>query len=206
MLTVEGLRALPEMDPDPERFKTRIRAILAGRDRHVEHDPGLICAAVLVPLLYKNGGWHVLVTQRTQDVEHHKGQISFPGGACDPGDEDLLATALRENWEEIGVPPEAVEVLGALDDFPTITSFVVTPFVGVIPHPFDYRLNRHEVEAVIEIPLSFLRDPSHLRVEQREVQGRIYDVHFWDYRLGGTTHTVWGATARMLKGLLDLLP
>ena len=90
---------------------------------------------------------------------HHKGQISFPGGACEPEDTGLLATALRETEEEIGVPLETVEVLGALDDFPTITSFVVTPFVGVIPYPFAYVLNEDEVDSVIEVPISFLLDP-----------------------------------------------
>ncbi len=194
------------MDLDPGTFEKRIRAILADRDRHRKDDPGLVCAAVLIPLLCKDGEWHVLLTQRTQSVEHHKGQISFPGGACDPEDENLRATALRETYEEIGVPPEAVAVLGALDDFPTVTGFVVTPYVGVIPHPFAYRLNTHEVEAVIEVPLSFLRDPAHLRMEQREHGGRIYDVHAWDYRLGPHTYTVWGATAHMLKNLIELMP
>ncbi|MGD8625868.1 MAG: CoA pyrophosphatase, partial [Anaerolineae bacterium] len=120
------------MNRNPEDFRSSIRNLLANRSRRVIRDPGLICAAVLIPLLYKEGEWHVAVTQRTHDVEHHKGQISFPGGACEPGDADLQATALRETWEEIGVPPETVEVLGTLDDFETISHFVVTPFVGVI--------------------------------------------------------------------------
>jgi 8-oxo-dGTP pyrophosphatase MutT (NUDIX family) len=167
----------------------------------VVEDPSLICAAVLIPLLSKGGEWHVLVTQRTQNVGHHKGQISFPGGACEPVDADLQATALRETFEEIGVPPEAVQILGALDDFVTITDFVVAPFVGVIPHPFAYRLNGCEVDAVIEVPLSFLQDRAHLRTEQREVRGRVYDVLFWNYG----PYTIWGATAQMLKSLLDLL-
>jgi 8-oxo-dGTP pyrophosphatase MutT (NUDIX family) len=133
-------------------------------------------------------------------VGHHKGQISFPGGACEPEDADLLATALRETEEEIGVPPESVEVLGFLDDFPTITSFVITPVVGVIPYPFSYVLNEDEVDSVIEVPVSFFLDPGSLRVEQREYQGSVFDVLFWDYG----PHTIWGATARILKGFLDL--
>ncbi|MFN2169789.1 MAG: NUDIX hydrolase, partial [Anaerolineae bacterium] len=125
----------------------------------------------------------------------------FPGGACEPIDEDLAATALRETDEEIGVPPHLVRVLGALDDFPTITHFVVTPFVGVVPHPLTYRLNRYEVESVVEVPLSFFTDPSGLRIEQREHEGQIFDVLFWDYG----PHTIWGATARILKGFLELI-
>ena len=185
----------------PESFKRHIQTALTVRQRRALENPALTCAAVLIPLLFKEDGWHVLVTQRTDTVEHHKGQISFPGGACDPDDADLLTTALREMFEEVGVPPDAVEVLGALDDFPTVTSFVVTPFVGVIPHPFPYRINHGEVAAVIEVPLSFLREEAHLRTEQREYEGRTHEVLFWDFG----PHTIWGATARMLKNLLDLI-
>jgi 8-oxo-dGTP pyrophosphatase MutT (NUDIX family) len=199
------------MNRNPEDFRSSVRNLLANRSRRVIRDPGLICAAVLIPLLYKEGEWHVAVTQRTHDVEHHKGQISFPGGACEPGDADLQATALRETWEEIGVPPETVEVLGTLDDFETISHFVVTPFVGVISEAasslvseaasFAYRLNPAEVDGVVEVPLSFLLDESNLRVEQREHDGQIFDVLFWDFG----PFTIWGATARMLKDLLDLV-
>jgi len=190
---------------DPTAFKSRIRTILASRNRLRIVDPTLRCAAVLLPLLWKNGEWHVAVTQRTDNVEHHRGQISFPGGACEAQDDDLLATALRETYEEIGVPPDAVEILGALDDFPTITHFVVTPFVGVIPHPFAYRISEVEVEAVVEVPLSFLLEPTHVRMEEREHEGQIYELLFWDYREGDRIYTIWGATARTLKGFLDLI-
>jgi 8-oxo-dGTP pyrophosphatase MutT (NUDIX family) len=189
------------MNRDPQRFAEQVRAILADRERVAIDDQALTCAAVLIPLLFKAGEWHVVVTQRTQTVEHHKGQISFPGGVCEPGDAGLLATALRETFEEIGVPPEVVEVLGALDDFRTITHFVVTPFVGVIPHPFHYRTNAQEVESVVEVPLALLLDPTRLRVEQLEYQGHSHDVLFWDYG----PYTIWGATARMLKGFLDVV-
>jgi 8-oxo-dGTP pyrophosphatase MutT (NUDIX family) len=191
----------PDTDQNVEEFKRWVQARLASRVRHTENDPNLICAAVLIPLLYRDGEWHVLVTQRTEQVEHHKGQISFPGGARDIEDAGLGATALRETFEEIGVPPERVEILGQLDDLPTISHFIVTPFVGVIPHPFAYRLNRSEVEAVVEVPLSFLRDATHLRVEQREHEGRLHEVLFWEYG----PYVIWGATARILKTLLDLI-
>jgi 8-oxo-dGTP pyrophosphatase MutT (NUDIX family) len=194
-----------DVELDVFAFTERIRSLLAARARVRVEDPGLICAAVLIPLLHKAGTWHVLVTQRTENVGHHKGQMSFPGGACEPGDVDLEATALRETYEEIGVPPGAVEVLGALDDFQTISSFVVTPFVGVIPYPFPYRLSDEEVGAVLEVPLSFLRDPSNLRVEPRNHDGQEFEVFFWDYRLDSRTYTIWGATAGILKHLLDLI-
>jgi len=187
---------------DSVGLKQQIKDLLAGRERQANDAPDLVCAAVLLPLLCKNGQWHVLVTRRTQDVEHHKGQISLPGGACEPQDETMMHTALRETYEEIGVPPESVQVLGALDDFPTITNFIVTPFVGVIPHPLSYRLNPKEVEAVVEVPLAFLCDPSRLRIEQREYEGQTFPVLFWDFG----PHTIWGATARILKDFLDLIP
>jgi 8-oxo-dGTP pyrophosphatase MutT (NUDIX family) len=189
------------MSSEPVQFKGRVQAILTERRRQVVEDEALICAAVLVPLLLKGDEWHVLVTQRSQTVGHHKGQISFPGGACEPGDGSLLDTALREVQEEIGVPRDSVEVLGALDDFPTISRFVVTPFVGIIPHPFAYRLNRDEVEATVEVPLAFLRDPAHLREEQLVHEGQVHNVLFWDYG----AYTIWGATARTLKSFLDLV-
>jgi 8-oxo-dGTP pyrophosphatase MutT (NUDIX family) len=197
---------MPGIDSDPEHFAEHVRAILASRQRKKWTGPGLVCASVLIPLQFRDGEWHVLVTQRSQTVEHHRGQISFPGGACEAGDAGLLDTALRETFEEIGVPPEAVEVLGALDDMPTITDFIVTPFVGILPYPFDYRLSSSEVEVVVQVPLSFLRDSANLRVEQREHKGRVFDVLFWDYgseRNG--TYTIWGFTARLLKDFLDLI-
>ncbi len=192
---------LAELARHRQLFSQRVQDALAGYERHIAQGSDLTCAAVLLPILYKEGQWHVLFTQRTQNVEHHKGQISFPGGACEPGDEDLIATALRETYEEIGVPPGVVEILGALDDFPTVTDFMVTPFVGVLPYPLLYRPNLEEVEAVLEVPLSFFADPTGLRVEQRQHRGQILDVLFWDYG----SHTIWGATARILKGFLDLI-
>ena len=193
--------SLASANADPEGFKEHVREVLAGRNRVEIADARLRCAAVLLPLLFKDWEWHVAVTQRTHNVEHHRGQISFPGGACEVYDAGLLATALRETDEEIGVPPEAVEVLGAMDDFPTITHFVVTPFVGVMSHPFTYRLNLMEVEAVVEVPLSFFQDPDRVRIEQREHEGQLHDVLFWDYG----PYTIWGATARVLKNFLDLI-
>ncbi len=190
------------MTLNPQPFKAQLQTLLAQRVRRQLHDPTLTPAAVLIPLLVKDQEWHVLVTQRSENVEHHKGQISFPGGAWDPEDIDLQATALRETYEEIGIPPEEVEILGALDDFQTISRFAVTPYVGAIPHPFPYRLNSHEVEAVVEVPLTFLLEPAHLRVEHLEREGTIHEVLIWQYG----PYTIWGATARILKNLLDLIP
>jgi len=186
---------------ESKEFGELVRVALAEHQTARLDDPELVCAAVLIPLLFKNGEWHVLLTQRTDTVEHHKGQISFPGGACEPQDVDRLATALRETSEEVGVPPGAVQVLGSLDDMPTISSFLITPYVGIIPHPFVYHLNRREVAAAVEVPLSFLRDPAHVRMEQRVYEGRTYDLWFWDYG----PYTIWGVTGLILKRFLDLI-
>ena len=183
------------------RFVQHVRDVLTHRKREELDDPSLVCAAVLVPLLCKGDEWHVLVTKRTQTVEHHKGQISFPGGACDADDANLRMTALRETYEEVGIPPESVDVLGALDDFATVTNYAITPFVGVIPHPFVYHPNSNEVEMAIEVPLSFLLENGNLHVEKREFGGSTFDVLAWYYG----SHRIWGATARILKGFLDLV-
>ena len=197
----KGMQHAPRAAQPQRDTVQAIQAALASRARHVVGDPSLTCAAVLIPLVSREGEWCVLVTQRTHTVEHHKGQISFPGGACDPTDVSLEETALRETYEEIGVPPHEVEILGSLDDLPTVSSFVVTPFVGLIAHRFPYRLNKAEVEAVIEVPLSFLREPDNLRVEQLEYEGQLHEVLFWDYG----QHVIWGATARIMKSFIDLL-
>lgn len=181
-------------------YMERLRSLLTARPRRTCKDPAYRCAAVLVPLLQKEGEWHVLVTQRTNEVQHHRGQISFPGGACDQDDADILATALRETFEEIGVPDDQVQVLGLLDDMWTSSYFAITPVVGVLPYPYPYRPNPAEVEAVIEVPLSFLRDGSNLRSEEVEFEGRQVELLFWDYG----EHTIWGATARILKEFLEI--
>lgn len=186
---------------DQDGFADQVRAALARRRRETLDNPELTCAAVLIPLLYMDGEWHIVVTLRTEQVRYHRGQISFPGGACEPGDPDLMATALRETEEELGIPPEAIDVLGSLDDLHTITDFAVTPFVGALRRRVPYRLNEVEVAAAIEVPLSFLLDPGRLRVEQLERDSKLFEVLFWDYG----SHTIWGATARILKGLVDLM-
>lgn len=158
-------------------------------------------AAVLVPLYEADGEVFVLLTRRTDTVEHHKGQISFPGGAADP-DEDLSDTALRETFEETGIPAEAVRLLGRLPDVEVLVSgFRVTPYVGVVPYPYPLRLNADEIEEVLRVPLAAFRDPANLRMEDREREGRTYRVYLYSY----AGQTVWGATARIMKHLVDLL-
>ncbi|MBI1886035.1 MAG: CoA pyrophosphatase [Chloroflexi bacterium] len=178
------------------------RLVLARHEPRRLADPTTVPAAVLILLYEKEGEAHVLLTERTHDVEHHKGQVSFPGGASDAADDDLRITALRETFEEVGVPPEEVEIIGQLDDLVTISNFNVTPFVGVLRNsscafePFE-----QEVAAVLEVPLRHLRDDSNMELELLQRRGRPVLVPAFSWG----PYRIWGATARIVKQLLDLI-
>jgi len=157
----------------------------------------LKCAAVLIPLVQDRGDWNILYTRRTQRVESHKGQVSFPGGGCDEGETSLEQTALREVQEEIGIEPEAVRVLGRLTSMVTVTSFRVTPVVGVLNWPTVFRLNETEVERIFTVPLAWLANTRN-RWELPFPGGNrsVVVYHPFDGEL------VWGATARMTVDFL----
>ena len=158
-------------------------------------------AAVLIPLFSRAGVPHVLFTKRTQSLRNHAGQISFPCGTRDESDATPLHTALRETHEELGIPPAAVTVLGLLEETPTVTQFRVLPFVGVIPSDFAYVANPAEIEEILEIPLSHLLRPEIHRMEKLKFEGREREVYFYDYG----KYVIWGATARMLRNLLQVV-
>jgi 8-oxo-dGTP pyrophosphatase MutT (NUDIX family) len=161
----------------------------------------LIPAAVLLPLFDKDGATHLLLTRRTEEVGVHPGQISFPGGKRDDGDRTLLQTALRECEEEIGVPASSIQVLGELDDLVTVSDFIVSPYVGLIPYPYPLRVSRREIAEIIEIPLATFMEPERLRVSRRmEYRGKPHVTYFFD--MG--PHVVWGVTARILVHLLEI--
>lgn len=157
-------------------------------------------AAVLLPLLIRNGEEYVLFTRRTEHLPHHAGEISFPGGARQGEDVDLAATALRETEEEIGIPAAAITVHGRLDDYWSIHGYHVVPFVGTIPHPFPYRVDAREIAALIEAPLDHFRTPGVHHVEDWSHQGRTHPVDF--YRYGD--EVIWGLTAAILRQFLEL--
>jgi len=182
-------------------MEEKIKEILACRDKACIDEPGLIRAAVLIPLFKKDGEYHVLLTRRTDKVGTHKGQISFPGGKRDEG-EDLLSTALREAKEEMGIAEKDVRILGELDDMCTFSSdFCIAPFVGLIPYPYSFQINRYEIEEIIEVPLSLFLDEAKFREELLSRNGELVPVYFYQHN----EHTIWGATARILKQLMDLL-
>ena len=183
-------------------WKQRIKEILSQMRRQVITRAGLKPSAVLVLICEKMGEYYIVFTRRTQDVEHHKGQMSFPGGAYDEGDSDLKTTALREAFEEIGVRAEDVEILGNLDDQATMTSnFVITPFVGAIPYPYGFRVNREEVEELIEAPVSVLLNPDCFSPQTPGPDGELYPHGYYHCR----DYNITGITAIILKQFLELV-
>jgi len=160
----------------------------------------LRCAAVLIPLVWHDDEWHLLYTRRTDRVESHKGQVSFPGGACDEGETTPEQTALREAEEEIGVNPTDVKILGRLANLITITYFRVTPVIGVVKWPTVFRVGEHEVARVFTIPLGWLANPSNRwQFERPEGKRGLIAYHPYDGEL------LWGATARMTVDFLQVL-
>ncbi|HNB40998.1 MAG TPA: CoA pyrophosphatase [Anaerolineales bacterium] len=166
----------------------------------IHPDVQLKCAAVLVPLVFFQNEWHVLYTRRTDRVESHKGQVSFPGGACDEGETTPEETALREADEEIGLNPKDVKVIGKLSRMVTISKFKVTPVVGIIPFPYAFKTSGAEVARVFTMPLLWLANRN----------------NYWEFSMPGSGRTLlayhpydgellWGATARMTVNFLSLL-
>ncbi len=154
-------------------------------------------AGVLVPLWVTDGGVRVILTKRSSRLAHHPGQIAFPGGKVDPGDADVVAAALREAWEEIGLEPARVQVLGQLPVHETVTNFAVTPVIGRIEGAFSPRAEQGEVAEVFDVPFAHIADPARYAIEERRWQGmirRYYAVPYGPYY-------IWGATARILRGL-----
>jgi 8-oxo-dGTP pyrophosphatase MutT (NUDIX family) len=177
------------------------RRLAAYRARSVE-PVGPLKAAVLLALYERDGVLHVVLTKRTDRVEMHKGEISFPGGACELDDADCEATALREAEEEIGLAPGDVRVIGRLDEAITISHFHVTPYVGVIDvarSPYAWRPQEREVAEVLEVPLGHLLDASCLVDFPVEREGRTEMRQ--GYKFG--EHVIWGATGRMLANFLE---
>ncbi len=157
-------------------------------------------AAVLIPLLRDGDEWHILYTRRTDTVEHHKGQVSFPGGRTDPQDPTPEFTALREAEEEVGIRPSDVRILGRLGEYLTVTNYLVTPVVGVVPWPYGFRVSTVEVGRVFTMPLTWLADRNNYHEFVRAETGRGVVAYFpFDGEL------LWGATARMTVAFIQML-
>lgn len=173
-------------------MKQQIAKILRHHKKKKITGENLRASAVLIPLFYNQGQYHVLLTERSEEVNFHKGQVCFPGGTREPSDSSLLQTALREAEEEIGLRAQDVEILGEFDDSVTLTSnYVISPFVAFIPHPYPFQADGREIREIFSVPLSFLMDEANFRQDSYEYE---YDGHI-----------IWGATAGILKQFIDLL-
>jgi len=180
------------MPPGLRRWPHAMREKLAGP---------LKPAGVLVPIMERQDGLSVLLTQRAADLKHHAGQVSFPGGRMEKHDADVREAALRETHEEVGIEPKLVDVIGYLDSMPTITGFAVTPVVGLIQGGIELVVDRTEVDYAFEIPLDYLLDENNDRLCDREFEGRqfrLVEFHYNDER-------IWGATAYMLMAFRKYL-
>ena len=186
------------------QFKDGVKDILFERKpistSHNESD--FVQASVLLPLFVKDQEYWVLLTKRTNKVRYHKGEVSFPGGVVDEVDDSLESTAKRETYEEIGVKREDIEILGRLDDTATMTfRYIIHPFVGVIPFPYEYIANEDEVDRIIEIPLSFFFNLSQPRLFTVDYYGKTVETPAYIY----DGIAVWGATQRILTNFVNLL-
>ena len=182
-------------------IEEKLRQVLSSHRKKRIVDKELTRSAVLVPIYHKKGELHVLFIRRSESVAYHKGQISFPGGTYDESDPSLLDTALRESWEEIGLKPEDVEIIGELDDTTTTSGFIISPLVGFVPYPYAFKKNHGEVAKIISIRLAALMDKARFRQEYQVIDGESILVYIYQYR----GHIVWGATARIVKQLVELL-
>ena len=150
-----------------------------------------------MPIFEKDGEPHFLLTLRTEEVETHKGQISFPGGMREGG-ENLEETALRETFEEVGIEANQMEVLGRFHDFLSITGYRVVPFAGYIDGPFTTNPQTREVAEILTVPFRIFLDPNRLRIQQMLRLGQMIDVYFYSYG----THEIWELTARIIHDFL----
>ncbi len=179
---------------DYETFLSEVRDRLDRRSLRVIEKPDLAPAAVMMLFMNKNCEPHVLLTRRTSKVATHKGEVAFPGGKRDPEDADTLATALRETEEEVGIRPSDVRVLGEFDHFLSIWGFHVSTWVGAVPHPYDYSINRDELDACFEAPLRIFFEEKYYKSEIFTYEGREAEIYYYNY----DGFKIWGLTARIL--------
>ncbi len=160
-----------------------------------------IPAAVLFPLFFKENQPHLLFTKRTDKVEHHKNQISLPGGRQDAEDPNLLQTALRETEEEIGVKARHIQILGQTDLFLTNTHYLITPFVGIIPYPYPFEINADEIRYLIEVPLLHLLDEQNFQMKTVTKEGVNWILHYYFFN----NEIIWGVTGFLLSNFFSIV-
>ena len=180
-------------------LRDNLPRILQGKKRKVLHAPELTPASILMPFFEKEGNSHFLLIKRSQYMQYHPYQISFPGGGREDRDSNTQETALRETFEEIGVKQSDVEILGLLDDYVSISNFRITPVIGIIPYPYPFTINPREVERLVEVPLSALLPQNREKI--LAVQGQKRNTYIFQ----SGPFTIWGVTARIIRDFLDML-
>jgi len=187
-------------NPDSAKLIDNIQTKLTGRIRNEISVNGFKPSAVLVSICFIDCRPHIILTKRSMNVEYHKGEISFPGGHAEPGDASPVATALREAEEEIGLRPDDVSVLGQLDDYVTVFNFHITPIVGLVPWPYDYCINS-ESETLLFLPMEDILSDTTWMCEKVNIKGKEFDLYCLELPDG----VIWGATAKMLKHLAEII-
>jgi 8-oxo-dGTP pyrophosphatase MutT (NUDIX family) len=183
-------------------MEAELKKFLAQRTKKNITDKDRVPSAVLIPIYKKDGQYYIVFIKRTMTVKTHQGQISFPGGMQDKEDKTLRDTALRESEEEIGLCPEDVNILGELDDEITTTSnYIVTPFVATIPWPYHFTLNKNEVAKIIGVPIAALMAKDCRKPETEIANGEKVESFAYYYQ----RTRIWGATARILNKLLEII-
>ncbi len=181
-------------------IKDQISSLLATLRPRILSNGFTRQAAVLMPIFEQQGEYHLLLTKRTEEVQTHKGQISFPGGMRE-ADEDLITTALRETFEEVGIEANKIEILGRFHDYISITGYRVTPFVGFIGSSFETRAQSREVAEILRVPFSVFLNPACMRIKKSKIKRT--GKHVYCYTYG--SHEIWGLTARIIKDFFAAL-
>lgn len=206
------LHAIPPFTIDDLRARVAREAGPFDVDDHGDHKlnptigdliikPNLRSAAVLVPVVQREDGPQVILTQRTAHLTSHAGQVAFPGGRIDPEDETAVHAALRETHEEIGIAPGLVEVIGRMPDYLTGSGYRIVPVFGIVDPGFSYAINPHEVDAAFEVPLSFLMSPANHIRDSRFWNGQ--ERFFWTMPFG--ERHIWGVTAGIIRTMYERL-
>jgi 8-oxo-dGTP pyrophosphatase MutT (NUDIX family) len=187
-----------------DAFLNKVKKRLNERRIQVHAEWEARPAAVLVPLYRDESQWHLLFTRRTDSVNEHRGQVSFPGGAIEENDQNPIQTALREAEEEIGIRSTEIQVVGQLDPLLTVTQFHITPVVGVLPWPYQLKINPEEVARVFGVPIDWLSNSENLTTDYREplISGPPIPVYHFKPFQG---EIIWGATARIILDFLNTI-
>jgi 8-oxo-dGTP pyrophosphatase MutT (NUDIX family) len=179
-----------------------LKNLLPPEPANVNAEKKYRVAAVILPLINRNNKWNVIFTKRTESVDHHRGEFSFPGGLVEEQDRDSKSAALRETEEEMGVKKDDIWILGALSpELTAVSYFLIHPYVGILSRDVNFKINSQEIDRILEIPLEELLFMKDVREEIFEDKGRKFRVYFYNYH----GDVIWGATGRILKQFLDII-